>query len=507
MYIILEIMKKNATISIVFATSIAEERVRFLDLVGADGSAYHVFFPDSLRAADALLTQNSVDLIITDLNFDGGAFADWLSLWPRPFILVAEFGQEERVSELISDESCSFIMRDSSFRHIAGLPIMIQKVLNVRESLDRQNTHLQISERRYLDLVSSLPDIVYTLDGEGRFVYVNESVSQLGYSPHELIGKHFSAIIDEADVPRVSREVVVGSLRGVVTGEAASPKLFDERRSGDRMTRNLDVLLKTKSSDAFGSAVGKVDSYGEVSSVGYSLPEYESGTIGTVGIIRDVTKRKREELRLQEDLRVKEVLLKEIHHRVKNNLQVVSSLLNLQSSSISDPRSQQIFVDCQTQVQAMALVHEQLYRSDNLRSIEMGTFIESLVAYLFHVYDIDDRRIRSSISAASVSLGIDQAIPVALIVNELVSNALKHGLAETDGVVSVSLDIVDDGQLRLEVKDSGKGLPADFRIDSSDTLGFQLVQALGSQIGGGLSWTSEDGASFVLTFPVQKTSF
>jgi PAS domain S-box-containing protein len=393
-------------------------------------------------------------------------------------------------------------MRDSEFRHLAGLPIMIRKVLNVRESLDRQNAHLQLSERRYLDLVSSLPDIVYTLNGEGNFVYVNESITQLGYSPHELLGKHFSTIIEDVDVPRVSREIVVSALRGTVTGDESAPKLFDERRTGERMTRNLEIRLKLKTSEKIDSTmIGKVDSYGEVSSVGYSLPEYENGSIGTVGIIRDVTKRKREELRLQESLRVKEVLLKEIHHRVKNNLQVVSSLLNLQSTAIEDPRSQRIFTDCQTQVQAMALVHEQLYRSDNLQSIDMDTFIASLVAYLFHVYDVDQNRIKSVISAAAVSLVIDQAIPVALIVNELVSNSLKHGLSESDGVVTVSLHSLENGRLELEVRDSGKGLPADFRIDSSETLGFQLVQALASQIGGALSWTSDDGASFVLSFP------
>lgn len=495
-------MHEHASVSILFATSVAEERVRFLELIHAQKLNYHLFFPDSLRSADEMLAKEKIDLIITDFAFESGAFADWLSLWPRPFILFARYGEEARLGPLISDESCSFLMRDAEFRHLIGLPIMIRKVLNVRESLDRQNAHLQLSERRYLDLVSSLPDIVYTLNGEGNFIYINESISHLGYSPQELIGKHFSTIIHETDVARVSRNVVVDSLKGTVTGEDSAPKLFDERRTGNRMTRNLEIRLNVKSPDEGpATLIGKVDSYGEVSSVGYTLPEYENGGIGTVGIIRDVTKRKHEELRLQENLRVKEVLLREIHHRVKNNLQVVSSLLNLQSSAIEDDRAQRIFTDCQTQVQAMALVHEQLYRSDNLQSIEMDTFIVSLVSYLFHVYDVDQSRISSSISAASVSLAIEQAIPVALIVNELVSNSLKHGLAESDGVVTVNFRTLEDGRLELEVRDSGKGLPPDFRIDSSETLGFQLVQALSSQIGGALSWTCDDGASFVLNFP------
>ncbi len=498
-------MQVRSSVSILFATSLAEERVRFLEQIDVQKLDYHVYFPDSLRGADALLAQQPIDLIITDFTFDGGAFADWLSLWPRPFILFVEYGQEDRLESLISDESSSFMMRDSRFRHLWALPVMIRKVLNVRESLDRQNAHFQLSERRYLDLVSSLPDIVYTLDGDGNFIYINESVSQLGYSPHELIGKHFSEIIQEEDISKVSRNIVVDMLKGTVTGDEAAPKLFDERRSGGRMTRNLEVRLKVKSDVApEGTLVGKVHSYGEVSCLGYSLPEYERGPIGTVGIIRDVTVRKREVMKLQEDLRGKEVLLKEIHHRVKNNLQVVSSLLNLQSSAISDDRAQRIFTDCQTQVQAMALVHEQLYRSDNLQSIDMDTFIASLVSYLFHVYDIDQNRITPIVSTESVSLSVDQAIPVALVVNELVSNSLKHGLAESDGVVTVNFRKVDSGRLELEVRDSGKGLPPDFRIASSETLGFQLVQALSTQIGGALSWTSEDGASFILSFPVSN---
>jgi len=495
-------MHDHASVSILFASSIAEERVRFLELIQDRKLKYHLFFPDSLRSADELLAKQKIDLIITDFAFADGAFADWLSLWPRPFILFASYGEEDHLGPLITDESCSFLMRDGEFRHLSGLPIMIRKVLNVRESLDRQNAHLQLTERRYLDLVSSLPDIVYTLNGDGNFIYVNESISQLGYSPHELIGKHFSVILEDTDISRVSRNIVLDAFRGTVTGEDGAPKLFDERRSGNRMTRNLEIRLKAKSpEEAPPTLSGKVDAYGEVSAVGYVLPEYEKGGIGTVGIIRDVTKRKHEELKMQESLRVKELLLREIHHRVKNNLQVVSSLLNLQSAAIEDGRAQRIFTDCQTQVQAMALVHEQLYSSDNLQSIEMDTFISSLVAYLFHVYDVDERRISSSVSAASVSLAIEQAIPVALIVNELVSNSLKHGLAEADGVVTVNFRSLPDGRLELEVRDSGKGLPADFRISSSETLGFQLVQALSSQIGGALSWTSDDGASFVLNFP------
>lgn len=491
--------------TILFATSVAEELVRFLDLVALKRLNYTVRVPVSISEADQIIAKESVDLIVTDLGFANGAFADWLMLWPRPFILLGYYGEEERLDGLIRDEACSFVMRDSSHRHLGALPTMIRKVLNIRESRDRQNAHFQISERRYLDLVSTLPDIVYILDGKGHFTYLNDSVSLLGYKPAELVGKHFSVIIQEDEMKKVSRELVLPSLRGQETGSAGAPKLFDERRSGPRMTRDLVVQLRLKPPSSQVPAIGNVhafgETYGEISCVGYMLPEYEGSDIGTVGIIRDVTTRRREELKLKESLRVKDVLLKEIHHRVKNNLQVVSSLISLQGSVIEDEESRSIFQDCQTQIQSMAMVHEQLYRSDDLQAIDMGAFLGSLVEYLFRVFNVNEKLVRSTVSCCSITLGIDQAIPVALIVNELVSNSIKHGLGRTGGSISVVFDAVADDRVRLEVRDNGEGIPEDFNAQSTETLGFQLIGALSSQLGGQMSWENAQGARFSLVFP------
>ena len=231
--------------TILFATTVAEERLRFQDLVSLMGLEYTIRVPESLQEADKILAEDAVDLIVTDLSFANGAFADWLMLWPRPFILLGYYGEESRLDGLIRDEACSFVMRDSSHRHLGSLPTMIRKVLNIRESRDRQNAHFQISERRYMDLVSALPDIVYTLDAQGRFCYINDSVSCLGYQPSELMGKHFSIIVDEDDVAKVSRDLVLPELRGRTTGPEGSPKLFDERRTGSRMTRDLVIRLRT----------------------------------------------------------------------------------------------------------------------------------------------------------------------------------------------------------------------------------------------------------------------
>ncbi len=494
-------MGSDRSIRIVFASTVEQERQRFADLISIKKLPYVLLLPQDLKDADRLMAENPVDIIITDTDFAGGAFADWLSLWPHPFIIFAYYGEEKRLDDLIRDEACSFIMRDSEYRHLGSLPTMIRKVLNIRESLDRQNVHLQISERRYMELVSSIPDIVYTLDGEGRFIYINDAVAQLGYQPAELYGKHFSALLEDSDVPKVSREIVLKTLGGKTTGAGGAPKLFDERRRGERMTRNLVVRLKHKPPEFNLASTAVVDSYGEISCVGLALPEYEGSDIGTVGIIRDITQRRNEELKLKEDLRLKEILLKEIHHRVKNNLQVVSSLLSLQSSAIEDLAAREIFYDSQTQIQSMAMVHEQLYQSDDLQAIDAADYLSALTAYLFRSYEVDPENVRAEVDCEHVHLSIDQAIPLALIVNELVSNSIKHGLARSSGVIAVLFRRTEGDRLTLEVHDSGHGLPDGFEMESLNSLGLQLVKALGEQLGGAFSWESRDGTRFVLQFP------
>ena len=326
---------------------------------------YTVLFPDSLSMADSLLNETNVDLIVTDLNFNDGAFADWLSLWPLPFILLVDYSDAARVDQIVKDEASSFLPRGIGYSHLEILPVLIRKMLNIVESRMRQNAHLALSEREYMELVQAIPDIVYMLDGAGHFTYINHAVSELGYKPEQLIGKHFSLLLDPDDSIAAGREAVLKAFRGTVTGPENAPKLFDERRGGDRMTRNLEVRLRpAPESDGLG-ANARVTAYGEVKCVGYNLPEYDGFDRGTVGIIHDVTERKRNEQRMKETITSRELLLKEIHHRVKNNLQVISSLLNLQGSTVSDPGALSVFQDCQTQIHSMALVHEQLYKASD----------------------------------------------------------------------------------------------------------------------------------------------
>jgi two-component sensor histidine kinase len=332
-------------------------------------------------------------------------------------------------------------------------------------------------------------------------MYLNDSVRNLGFEPGKLIGKHFSEIIHPADVPKVSRSAVLRDFKGVATGAEAAPKLFDERRSGTRMTKNLEVRLRHNMGNE-GYLYASVNSYGEVSCAGWKLPEYENIDLGTVGIIRDITARKEHEFELEEALAAKEILLKEIHHRVKNNLQVVSSLLNLQENVVADPKARKVFLECQTQIQSMAMVHEVLYRSDNFEGVEMQAYFDRLSDYLSSVYDASYHGLHCTVRAAGVFLDLDSAIPVALIVNELVSNSFKHAFPDgRSGTVAIELSGEGDDYV-LVVTDDGIGFDESrARSKKEPGLGTELVHALTAQIRGSLDRSSRSGARVRISFP------
>jgi PAS domain S-box-containing protein len=215
--------------------------------------------------------------------------------------------------------------------------------------------------------------------------------------------------------------------------------------------------------------------------------------------------RKRFESDLRDSLNEKEILLKEIHHRVKNNLQVISSLLNLQSRYTNDEESVEIFKESQSRIRSMALIHERLYLSGDLSRIDFEDYVKHLVSHLFRAYNIQASRITVSYDLEDISLGIDIAIPCGLIVHELVSNALKHAFSGSKkGHIKILLkksesDSGDKGY-RLSVADNGTGLPLEKEQDGADSLGLRLVNMLVSQLQGELTIDTDEGTRFEIAF-------
>jgi PAS domain S-box-containing protein len=208
---------------------------------------------------------------------------------------------------------------------------------------------------------------------------------------------------------------------------------------------------------------------------------------------------------LAASLHEKEVLLKEIHHRVKNNMQVVFSLLNLQSEQLTDPVALKAFRESQNRVKSMALLHERLYQTENLSRIDFAAYLGSLLDYLFNSFGSDAAHIKRVIDAPGVSLDLEAAIPCGLIVNELVSNALKYAFTgRAHGQVALQVNSDAAGQYHLRVRDDGVGLPKDFDFRKTKSLGLRLVGILASQLHGTLEYRNCTGSEFHIAFQARQ---
>ncbi|HEY9808873.1 MAG TPA: PAS domain S-box protein [Halomicronema sp.] len=230
--------------------------------------------------------------------------------------------------------------------------------------------------------------------------------------------------------------------------------------------------------------------------------KYQQGKAAvSVGI--DITERKQAEEKLLASLREKEVMLKEIHHRVKNNLQIVSSLLKLQSGYIKDPDALGLFKDSYNRVRSMALIHEKLYRSSDLSGIDASEYIHNLVANLCSAYGVCSEKIAVKIDVEKIAIDIDTAIPCGLIINELVSNSFKYAFPEgQQGLVTINLKLSQDNRKMfvLTVADDGIGLPSNFDLETSDSLGLQLVFNLTEQLGGTIQVSGNKGTFYKIIF-------
>lgn len=217
----------------------------------------------------------------------------------------------------------------------------------------------------------------------------------------------------------------------------------------------------------------------------------------------EISRRAQAEEQLTGSLQEQEVLLKEVHHRVKNNLQIISSLLELQSDAIHDPRLLELFRDSQSRIRSMALVHETLYQSQDLARFDVAPYVETLSVQLFRSYGADLQRITLRTEVERVVLNIDSVIPCGLILNELLTNAIKYAFPPGQtGEIRVALHVDADQRVTLVVQDTGIGFPEDLDFRHTDSLGLQLVSMLTTQLGGTIELEREGGTRFTLTFPL-----
>jgi PAS domain S-box-containing protein len=320
--------------------------------------------------------------------------------------------------------------------------------------------------------IKSTSECVSITDMDNIIIFVNNAfLKTYGYSKREVLGKHISILRAEQDnFETLQKDIIETTMnKRVWQGE-----LMNRRKDGS----TFPILLST------------------------SLVRDKTGKPSTlIGVAKDITERKRIESQIKESLNEKEVLLKEIHHRVKNNMQVISSLLNLQSGYIKDEQTRELFKESQDRVRSMALIHEKLYQSADLARVDFAEYIRNLTEYLFNSYGANSAKVAIKTDVDSVSLGINAAIPCGLIINELVSNALKHAFPENRGG-EICIDLRRrDGTFELVVSDDGVGFPNDVDFRNTESLGLQLVNTLTSQLGGTIELEANgSGTRFVIGF-------
>lgn len=216
----------------------------------------------------------------------------------------------------------------------------------------------------------------------------------------------------------------------------------------------------------------------------------------------DITENKLNEAKIMQSLKEKEVLLKEVHHRVKNNMQVISSILNLQSSYVKDEYALNLLKECQNRIKTMAFIHESLYQTKNFESVNFSEYVTVLTKNLVHSYSLNSQKIKLILTLDNLFLNLDTSIPCGLIINEIVSNSLKYAFSDNrDGIIFVNLK-TNNNKVSIEVGDNGIGIPESIDIKSTQTLGLQLVDTLIEQIGGTLKLEKTKGTKFIIEFKI-----
>ena len=351
-------------------------------------------------------------------------------------------------------------------------------VVNFRDITERKQAEeaLRESVEKYKTLTEHLNVGVYrnTPGPLGKFIEANPAIVRMfGYdSKEEFVAIH---VADLYQNPRDREDL--------------SKKVIK-----DGFVKNEELRLKKKDGTSF---------VGSVSSVAVSD---ESGRVKYFdGIIDDITERKRAENQIKASLAEKEVLLREIHHRVKNNMQIISSLLNLQAGYIKEKDDLKMIKDSQSRIRSMALIHEQLYKSQDFSRINFPDYVQRLAVHLFQFNQVDPNLIQLKMSLEDAFLDIQTAIPCGLILNELITNSLKHAFPQgRRGEIGLGLHPLKDRTYQMIVRDTGVGLPQDVDIRDPKSFGLQIVTMLVDQLEGKMEVEKEGGTTFKILFKELK---
>ncbi|MGC9516865.1 MAG: PAS domain S-box protein [Methanomicrobiales archaeon] len=338
--------------------------------------------------------------------------------------------------------------------------------------LKKAEIDLRNSKEKYRTLFASSPDYIIVIDLDGQILAINDILR------HKL-SKYVDNVshvenVKELGKLSVENEIIFEKIRSlIISGESVKP--FETEIEG---LDDKEYWLEIR-----------------------TIPLKQDDIIKAVTVIvRDISERKLYEYQIEKSLAEKDLLLKEIHHRVKNNLQIISSLLNLQSTFIDDSAAYEVFRESQNRVKSMAMIHEQLYQSKDLSHINFSDYIKSLVSGLLSSYTINPEQIKINIDVRDISMDINTAVPCGLIINELITNSLKHAFPDPfEGSIDIKMDKKEDEYV-LEISDNGIGIPKEIDIKTNKTLGFLLINSLVKQLEGNIHIDRGKGTRFTVNF-------
>ena len=340
----------------------------------------------------------------------------------------------------------------------------------------KTSDELTQEKERLLVTLRSIGDAVIATDTDGKILLLNRVAEELtGWENEHAVGQPLQDVFNI--INEYTREQCLNPVEkvlesGIVVGLA-----------------NHTALISRDGSEK------------SIADSGAPIRDKDGNIIGVVLVFRDITEERLAEEKIIKSLKEKEVLLKEVHHRVKNNMAIIASLLKLQAGYVEDDKYLTMFKECQGRITSMALVHEKLYQTEDFAQIDLNEYILSLVQSIRNTFG-SSREYYINTEIDAIFLDIDILIPCGLIINEILTNSFKHAFnGEKSAEINITMKRLENKDIVLTISDNGKGLPDDFDIKGSTGLGFQLINGLTKQIGGTMEVNSGQGAEFKLVFP------
>jgi len=325
------------------------------------------------------------------------------------------------------------------------------------------------SEKKFKALINNSSDLIRILDKNRKIIFDSPSSERiLGYPQGSLIGKDPLEFIHSDDLDKVNHDLI---------------EVYDNRNHG------LPTEFRIKKADG---------TYLPVESISQNMFDIP-GINGIVVTTHPIKERKEMENQIRSSLKEKEILIKEIHHRVKNNMQIISSLLNLQKQYVEEEEAINVLQESQNRVKTMSLIHEKLYQSKDLTHINIADYIKNLITDLFYSYAMEKEDIQQILEINDTDLNIETALPCGLIISEIISNSLKYAFPDKKGGIFLSLKRSND-KFSLLISDNGIGFPEDIDFKNSDSLGLQLVNNLVGQLDGEIQLDNSEGTKYQIIF-------